>query len=160
MKRCFKCGIEKPLADFYRHPMMADGRLNKCKDCARRDVRSNRAAKIGQYRAYDKARAVLPQRRAVRDAYAKTPAGKAAHARSLKSDRERSPEKQHARNLLRRAILSGKVTRLACEVCGKPNTHGHHTDYSKPLDVQWLCPLHHAQAHGRALAAPERRPQP
>jgi hypothetical protein len=40
-----------------------------------------------------------------------------------------------------------KLTPKPCEVCGALPTHAHHDDYSRPLEVRWLCPLHHRQEH-------------
>ena len=47
------------------------------------------------------------------------------------------------------AIKSGKLVRQPCEDCGKIPSEAHHTDYSKPLDVRWLCRKCHLGLHGR-----------
>lgn len=67
--------------------------------------------------------------------------------------RRRDPVEQAkgaARRLLRSALEMGKMTRKSCEVCGSTPAHGHHDDYLKPLDVRWLCPIHHYHQHRTA----------
>ena len=39
-KKCFKCGVTKDISMFYRHPAMRDGRLNKCIECTKNDVKT------------------------------------------------------------------------------------------------------------------------
>ncbi len=51
MKKCFKCGKEKLLSDFYKHNGMLDGHLNKCKECAKKDVK-NRYEVLSQDEEY------------------------------------------------------------------------------------------------------------
>jgi hypothetical protein len=34
-----------------------------------------------------------------------------------------------------------------CEVCGNQKAEAHHDDYSKLLEVRWLCDEHHKQHH-------------
>lgn len=54
------------------------------------------------------------------------------------------------RGKLNLAVLKHQILRQPCEVCGATESvEAHHEDYTKPLDVQWLCPTHH-QARERA----------
>ena len=58
----------------------------------------------------------------------------------------RTPEgnkKQRARILTFLAIEFGILVRQPCGACGNPKVEAHHTDYTKPLEVQWLCKEHH-----------------
>jgi hypothetical protein len=143
MKTCFKCGISKPLFDFYRHSSMADGHLNKCKDCTKKDTHEHRHGK-GREKvlAYDLERAKRPER-------------KASASRIIKDWKVRNPKRRAAQVALGNAVRRGLVTPWpVCaipECCSKPEAH--HPDYDRPLDVVWLCPAHHKQAHAMSLPA-------
>src|SRR5258707_15218316 len=52
-----------------------------------------------------------------------------------------------ARKKLENAIRRGDIVKWPCVICGAPRSEGHHWDYSKPLDVFWLCRKHHVEAH-------------
>lgn len=56
-------------------------------------------------------------------------------------------EMQKAHGIVRRAIDSGKIQRMPCEKCGIGATEAHHPDYSKPLEIMWLCKSHHVAEH-------------
>jgi len=56
MKKCFKCGKNKELEKFYKHPMMTDGHLNKCIECAKKDVQDNYLKKIKDIEYVEKER--------------------------------------------------------------------------------------------------------
>ena len=76
--------------------------------------------------------------------YERTPKGRVA----LKRRRDKNPWKIRARKLLGRAVSSGVIKKLPCEKCGViEDVHGHHEDYSKPLEVNWLCRQHHTEEH-------------
>ena len=136
LKKCFKCEIEKPYSEFYRHAQMGDGHLGKCKECTKADVGENYAMRREQYVEYERKRNLDPERRAKKKIY---------------DDRHRAkhPERAEARSSVHKATKLGKLQKKPCEVCGDTETQAHHTDYSKPLDVQWLCWTHHMEAHGK-----------
>jgi ribosomal protein S27AE len=60
-------------------------------------------------------------------------------------------ERKRAINIVTAEVAAGRLIQRPCEVCGADrNIDAHHDDYSKPLDVRWLCRKHH-MAHHRAL---------
>lgn len=149
-KICFKCNVEKPLSDFYKHKQMADGHLNKCKECNKQDVRVNRDKNIDYYLEYDKARASNPNRVEARLKYSQTEEGRLV-ARKAKSKWAASNViKRAASQMVNNAIRDGKLVKLnKCECCGQLDvkTHGHHDDYAYPLIVRWLCSKCHTKWH-------------
>lgn len=141
MKNYFKCGEEKPLRDYYVHPKMADGHLNKCKTCVIEYARRRRVESPEIISAIDQKRGQRPDRKRLAKGY-------------LKSTRARHPEKYHARMAIANAVRGGRISRMPCEVCGDPKSEGHHDDYSKPLEVRWLCFKHHREVvHGQHVVS-------
>lgn len=117
---------------------MQDGHLNKCKDCAKRDVRNNYIDKFDQYQKYEQLREQRPGRKQKKLVY-------------QQRRRAREPIKNLARSQTLRAIATGKLKRLPCQKCGDKNSQAHHTDYTKPLEVEWLCFKCHRKEHGQLI---------
>ena len=138
-KDCFKCGRRLGINEFYRHPQMPDGHLNKCKECTKKDVRANRDAKREYYSEYERLRNQSEKRREKRK-------------EGLRLHNLRNPLKAKARRKLTNAVKDGKVKRLPCIFCGEPKSQAHHEDYSRPLDVIWACfKCHREKLHGQVV---------
>lgn len=55
------------------------------------------------------------------------------------------PEKYAARQKVLIAVRNGSLVKQPCKECGALKVEAHHPDYSKPLDVIWLCKKHHME---------------
>jgi len=133
-KTCIACGSRLPLEDFYKHPMMADGLLGKCKGCCKAASTKRRWSKINEVREYDLARSKNPKRME-------------AAKKTTQSWKRADPRRSKAHSAVANAIKSGRLQRSSCERCGFIKTVAHHEDYEKPLDVVWLCQPCHKQRH-------------
>jgi len=56
-------------------------------------------------------------------------------------------KKHNSRSYARKCIRIGKLIPQPCEKCGAAKVEMHHEDYSKPLDVKWLCRTCHVDLH-------------
>lgn len=133
-KECFKCNLIKPLTEFYKHRMMFDGHLNKCKSCTRLDANNHRKENLDKIRSYDRERGKLPHR-------------KALSISNTKHAREKITGYMQAHSLVARALKKGDLIKMPCCMCGSIMSVAHHDDYSKPLDIMWLCQVHHKARH-------------
>jgi hypothetical protein len=133
-KVCFKCSETKQLSEFYKHSRMADGHLNKCKDCTKNDVMEHRIKNIKKIRQYDRDRGKRPERIK-------------ANIEINRMWRAEDKRRQKAHNAVFAAVKNGKLIRQLCCRCGALKTVAHHEDYDKPLNVMWLCQPCHKQRH-------------
>ena len=138
MKHCKECGRVLSIDEFYRHAAMKDGRLNKCKKCVRQRVSKHRGLNVDRIRAYDRRRSMTRERRR-------------ANATNAARYRKRFPDRYKAQTALNNAVRDERIVKLSrCSDCGATaKLHAHHEDYSKPLDVQWLCVPCHALMKGK-----------
>ena len=133
-KECFKCKTVKPLSEFYKHPAMGDGHLNKCKECTKKDANEHRANNLEKIREYDRKRGKNKERMA-------------ANIAVNRLWRAEDVRRQKAHTAVAKAIRNGKLLRQPCERCGCEKSLAHHEDYDFPLDVMWLCQPCHKQRH-------------
>lgn len=56
-----------------------------------------------------------------------------------------------ARRILNNYLRGKHIKRGKCVVCGKLKTDAHHSDYTKPLDVVWICRKYHEKLHHQNL---------
>ncbi len=127
MKTCSKCGLVKDESEFWKDNSRRDKLYCWCKSCLR-EYRQTEAGKESHSRGDKK--------------YSQTKKGKEFRRKHDAEYRKANPEKIKARNAVNSALRDGRLFKEPCH-CGETNVQGHHEDYSKPLDVEWLCNKHH-----------------
>ncbi len=132
MKRCGFCKEKKPIDDFYADRSRGDGLSTLCKLCVRIRFKNSRERNPATFKKkeqnyYTKNKQKILERR--QEWYKK------------------NRHKALAHEAVKRALFRGELVRMPCEVCGDTKVVGHHDDYSKPVDVRWLCPKHHMILH-------------
>lgn len=127
---------------------MADGLLGKCKECTKRDTAARHSAlsQNPDWTIAERARHRAKSRR-YRAEGKETPEDSESVRMRNELYSARNPEKRKAHYAVGNAIRAGKLVRIPCEVCGNPKSQAHHEDYSRHLDVTWLCATHHAEHH-------------
>jgi hypothetical protein len=144
-KLCGKCRNVKEASKFHKRAASFDGLAARCKECQA---------------DYDRARLYKPDRVESRMLYRKSGAGELLVQAGQERWETRNGEKRKAHTAVGNAVRDGVLIKQPCEVCGEAeDIHAHHDDYSKPLEVRWLCNKHHIEHHmkERELIREERK---
>ena len=149
MKVCRVCGIEKDSNDFPAR----GGRV--CKKCKCASAKEYRLKNIGRVREYDRNRPNKEERkRKQKERLLRLKVEDHERFADLTYRRGNRWRKEHnqrqkAWGALNDAIRYGKLERpTVCSRCGSEgDIEAHHEDYSKPLDVMWLCVRCHNELH-------------
>jgi len=132
VRQCSRCQRQLPVAEFVRRTGAPSGMRGVCKQCER----------IRHRERFDRDRPTKEQ-------YRLTHRAQLAEKRQREHLAKRGTPKHKARDILRHAVIRGQVSKpSACDRCGlECNPHGHHQDYSLPLNVEWLCAVCHGAEH-------------
>jgi len=138
MKQCKRCKENKPLHEFHVHHRMKDGHLNFCKDCTRKRI--SLYGKTERGKEVDKKRNQNPERKKKVCVYGRR-------------SKLKYQKKRRAGAIFWNEFKKGTIPKLPCEKCStKEWVEAHHPDYDKPLEVMWLCSLHHKEWHRKYSA--------
>ena len=132
-KECSTCCEVLPLSAFNRNCRAKDGRVSRCKGCEKKYY--------GKYYQKNKAKILEKHRK-----YLQSPAGRGVQRKVAAKQRLKFPEKRKAYDAFKYAVIQGKVVKQPCS-CGDAKVEAHHEDYSKPLDVVWMCRQCHINLH-------------
>jgi len=146
---CGWCGERKKFDDMVKDKRRQSGCVSRCKKCENKDQKRN----LDYYRAWRENHREQERVRGLK--YWRK------HKKQYKiyeKCRRHSVEVK-ARQKLRNAITDGRIKKPSiCEECkSKKILHGHHDDYTKPLEVRWLCSECHGVYHQIALAESETK---
>lgn len=144
LRKCCRCGETKPLELFEKKKGKPMDRGYRCLACAVKRTQGYYAKNVAARREYGRQLGILR-------------GSKSGVAMTSAERMERYPDKEPARRKLRVAVARGHIKKPdACVSCGRiGRVHGHHYDYAKPLDVEWLCPKCHGLRHRKPLLPPE-----
>ena len=128
MTVCSNCKIKQLRSEFSPDRRRPCGLRSWCKSCCRKRGR-------GHYET-NRERIAIQQKE-----YSQTKKGKEVHRAATQKQQAFNPEKKVASSVVYHAVQIGELRRsICCESCGLPaKTDGHHEDYNKPLEVDWLC---------------------
>ena len=112
-----------------------------------RDKEKERAYKRAWYLANREKKYLSKEAIERRTTYAK--ANPEVGERATRAWVKRNPEKKRAHWALKDAVKVGKIVRPSvCSRCGSEGPiHAHHPDYSKPLEVEFICSSCHGKQH-------------
>ena len=134
-KVCSECGQEKPLSEFNKRRSSPDGLQERCRAC---------------FSSYNKARYWSDPQRFKNDVRKYREENLENVFETRMEMCEKNPCEKNAREAVTLAIKLGYIEKPDhCLGCGRPDSESrvtaHHHDYTKPLEVVWVCSTCHRQ---------------